>query len=221
MRCARRRAIAVLALLAAGAARLPAAEPLTLRLSSLERTWRDTVGEIAPFRQGDLVVTLSSPTQYVTLREVTIELAPDLVDGGHRGTARVQFLGRGQLVADLAMAGAVTRMDDEVTVPLQTRSVTGRFLLAAVPGGFRITPLELPAEVEVEVRSGMAENLVGLCQGMTLLTFGALDCDRLEADLARVRVPLPPVGEPFLVPAGDLAEPERAALEAYLRESGP
>ncbi len=217
----RREPAAVVALLPAlalvlGSMTAFAESPTVLRLGSLERTWRDTVGEVAPFRQGELTVALSSPSQYVTLREVELTLEPDLRDGGHRVSGRVQFLGRGQLVADLAMAGAATRLEDEVTVPLQTLSVVGRALFRVEPEGFVVTPLELPEAVEVEVRSGLAERLVGLCQGMTLLALGAIDCDRLETDLARVRVPLPPVGEPFLIPAEDLAPEEIAALSAYL-----
>src|SRR6187549_4143111 len=96
----------ILAVLLLGAVPSP---PGQFRFERFNRSYPEVVPEIAPIVQGPLTIQLSSPKSNLTLRSHFLRLEPG-PGGSHTAELRVEFLGKGRLVADLDVAGmAATR----------------------------------------------------------------------------------------------------------------
>ncbi len=166
--------------------------------------------------EGPLTVHLSSPDNHLTLRSHRLRLTP-LGDGSHRAEVVADFSGAGHLVARVELAGAVSRLDDDVEVPPQTRTVVARVVIARdADGGYRVTPLEMPPSLPVTLHSGLAGRLGDLCGSFALLPGFGLDCAAVRGALSTANVPLPAPGETFPVPTERLSAGDRARLDAYL-----
>lgn len=174
---------------------------------------------LAPVAQGPLTLRLSSPTNSLVLRSNRLRLTP-LGDGTHRAEWTAEFLGKGWLVADYDLAGVPGRLEDELVVPSQTRTVVGRVRLGHGDQGFELTPVELPATVSVAIRSRLAGQVVGLCERMSILPLMALDCAGLDGALSNAAVPLPEPGDTYLLPADRLTAEDRRQLLDYLGRNG-
>ena len=217
--------LVVAAALAAAAAGAAASEPAAAAAGAaggrefafprLNRTYHDLVGELQPIRHGPFTVRLSSPRQTIVLRSHRLELRP-AAGGVHAGTLELEVMGKGWLVGDVDAAGLATRLQDELQVPPQTLRLDGRVRLERAPDGYRVTPLELPARVEVVIRSGLVADLIGWCDRLAAVPFADFDCVGLERSLERVAVPLPPAGESYLLPDAELRDEDRLALDRYL-----
>lgn len=181
----------------------------------LNRAYKDLVGEVPEYRDGSLVVRVSSPRQSLVLRSHRLRLEP-LADGSYAARLTVEFFGQGWMVADLAFAGIAQRVEDEVQVPVQRIELAARVRIAVEKGGYRFVALELPRQVEVEVRSRLAGQVLALCDGAAVLALGGLDCSGVERRLTRVAAPLPGPGGEFFLAAAELGPAERAALDAFL-----
>jgi hypothetical protein len=205
-------------LAAASLAALGAAAEREIVFPRLNRTYENLVGELPPIQQGPFTVRLSSPRQTVLLRSHRVVLAPG-AGGAHAGRLELEILGKGWLVGDVEAAGLTTRLQDELQVPPQTLRLDGRAKIEREADGYRITPLELPKRVEVTIRSGMVNDLVGWCDRLSAMPFSTLDCSGLEHALDKVPVPLPPAGESYLLPDAELRPEDRAALDAYLESA--
>jgi hypothetical protein len=172
---------------------------------------------LEPLVQGGVTIHLASPENRLVVRSHRLRLAPQ-GDGTHWMELVVDFSGRGRVVADVDLGGgAPTRLEDEVVLPPQTRSVVGRVIIARGEGGaYEVTPVELPASVPVAFESQLAGGLGDLCR--TFAAFGGvrLDCTALEAGLSTAAVPLPEAGETYLVPGDRLGAAERERLDDYL-----
>jgi hypothetical protein len=212
----RRLPTALAAGLLATAGALLAAEPgADLSFERFNGSYSRPGVTMPPRAMGLLTVRLASPTNTLVLRSNRLRLTP-LGDGSHRAEGTAEFLGEGWLVADLEMGGAPARLEDEVVIPPQTRTVVGRVRVAHGEQGFELTPVELPATVEVAIRSRLADRVVGLCDQMSLLPFTSLDCGGIEGLLSTAAVPLPAAGDTYLLPADKLTDADRRALADYL-----
>jgi hypothetical protein len=163
-----------------------------------------------------VTVRLTSPRNSLTVRNHLLRLEPG-VGGSHSADLRVEFSGKGWLVADVDVGGAQTRLQDEVVVPPQVVNLQGRVRLRRVQGGYEVTPEELPRQVGVRIESGVGRQLVELCDSVSALPIADMDCGSLQRALSRVSVPLPAPGETFLLEDSDLTGAERQQLDGYLR----
>jgi hypothetical protein len=171
----------------------------------------------APVVYGPLTLRLSSPANALVLEESRLRLRPE-AGGGYGAEVYAAFRGQGRLVVDFDLAGSPGRLEDEMTLPRQSRTVAGRLRLAAAEGGWDVTVVELPPSVAVTLRSRLAGQLVDLCS--TVGMFLAIDCTAAGAALQRAEIPLPRPGETFFLPADKLAAPDRPRLDAFLARHG-
>ncbi len=170
------------------------------------------MGDLQPITQGPVTVDLSSPSHTLVLKSNRLVLTPE--GGAHRAHLELELLGKGQLIADLEGAGLQTRLQDELFVPPQTLSLDGKVRMRRIEGGYEVTALESPAQVELAIQSKLTNDILGLCDGVALFT--GLDCAALERALTRAKIPMPAAGGTYLLPDADLTEADRAALDAYL-----
>jgi len=197
---------------------LGAALPGQFRFERFNRSYPEVIPEIAPIEQGPLTIQLSSPKSNLTLRSHFLRLEPG-PGGSHSAELRVEFLGKGRLVADVDVAGLATRFQDDVLVPPQAATLEGRVRLAREPGAYVITTEQLPKQMKVRIQSGIAGQVVGFCDRIPALLAPDLDCERLNRLLSTATVPLPPAGESYLLEDADLTPEERSRLDAYLAGS--
>lgn len=179
------------------------------------RTYQGLGNDLAPVRQGALTVQLSSPANQLRLMDHRLELTP-LADGTHRARFVAEFVGDGELVADIDMGGVASQLEDRVVLPRQSVTVDGRLRLGHGDQGFEITPLELPEAVDLSIQSDLAGRFAGLCDSLSLIPGMILDCGAVRAGLSRARVPMPETGETYLLPAECLDEEIELRLNLYL-----
>jgi hypothetical protein len=170
-----------------------------------------------PMRQGGMTIRLRSPENHLVLRSHRVRLAP-MGDGTHWVEVVADFAGRGRVLADLDFGnGQPTRLEDEVVLPPQTRTVVGRVVIARGENGdYEITPVELPKTVAIAFESKLAGGLADLCRTVALLGGLAIDCGSVEAGLTTAAIPLPEPGETYLLPTDRMTAEDRAKLDAYL-----
>ena len=170
-----------------------------------------------PIVQGPISVRLASPRNKIVLRSHRLRLAPTYADGSYAAELQVEFFGKGELTADVDLAGHGRRLQEEVVVPPQRKVLGGRVRVArARDGGYLVTPLSMPRAIAVEIRSRLADDVVGLCENIASLPFSTLDCDGLDRALSTAVVPLPQAGEPFRLEARDVTAAERRQLDGFL-----
>lgn len=193
--------------------------PGQFRFDRLNREYTEAVPEIQPVVQGPLTVRLSATRSNLVLRNHLLRLEPGSGDS-HSADLRVEFEGRGWLVADVDVGGVASRLQDEVVVPPQAVALQGRVKLRKVREGYLVTTEQLPPRVRVKIQSGVGSRIVDVCDGFSALPLTSLDCPALEQALSRAVVPLPQPGETFLLENGELTAEERQRLDAYLRSAG-
>lgn len=208
-------AVVVLAL-AGGLAAAGVAEPsaASFTFDRFNGTYENVVRDIAPVHQGPMTVRPSSPSHTLTLEDHRLELSR-LGRGEHRARFWMRFAGQAKVVADLELAGVPGRLEDDVTIPAQERSVEARIRMVRGDEGFLITTLEMPAELEVEVRSDLGGQLVSWCEKLTFFMPGAA-CSGLDHAVSHPRLPLPKPGAEFVLKDSDLTPAEVERLRAYL-----
>lgn len=194
-----------------------AAETGVFELASVNRKYDHLASDLAPIETGGMTVQLSSPQHELALLSNRLVLRP-LGQGSYDLALQLEFSGTGSLVADLDVAGARSRLTDELTVPAQRRTLLAKVKIARSRSGYLITPLELPQELQVEIESRLGSQLVAACRPLSLLM--PLDCGGLERALTLISVPMPPPGETYLFESQRLAEGERRDLDAYLERTG-
>jgi len=183
-----------------------------LEFPRLNDTFRDMAPEIVPVSTAGMTIHLSSPSNSLTVRSHELSLEP-LGESRHRFNGRIDFLGKADLVAEFDSA-LPAGVEDQVLLPIQQVELEGEVDFVKMPGGYDITIRELPAEVEIAMQSRLANQLVTLCDVMTILTGG--DCSGLNAAFSRVRLPLPPPGETYFVADDQLTSEERRLFDDYL-----
>lgn len=182
---------------------------------SRNRTYSDLTPEALPIRKGPMTIRLSSPSQALLLRRHAVELTRR-ADGTHDALLEIEFTGGGTLVADIDVRGAMSRLEDQVLIPLQTKLVQAQVALRRSESGFVATVLERPDTITVEIRSKLAGDVVVLCRTTLLFRLLGLNCRVLEEALSAAEIPLPPVGEELFVADAELTTQEIEALESYL-----
>lgn len=193
--------------------------PGQFRFERFNRSYPEVIPDISPIEQGPLTIQLSAPKSNMTLRSHFLRLEPG-PGGSHTAELRVEFLGKGWLVADVDVGGlAETRLQDEVLVPPQAATLEGRVRLAREPGAYVITTEQLPKQMRVRIQSGIATQVVGFCDRIPALLAPDLDCEGLNRALSTAVVPLPPAGESYLLEDAELTAEERSQLDAYLASS--
>lgn len=207
-------AIGASAALAAGAER-------RLELERFNRVYEDVVGELAPLRFDPVTVRLRSPRQVISVRDHTAILRP-LGGGRVDGVLELDLLGKGELIAELDLAGRVSTISDTLILPPQIVRLEGAARIERIEGGYRVRPERLPAGVRVEIRSNLINQAVALCDTAALLSLGAIDCAPLGPALERPTVPLGAVADAELVLAdAELDAEERSALDALIAAQAP
>ena len=197
---------------------LGAVVPGQFRFERFNRSYPEVIPEIAPIEQGPLTIQLSAPRSNLTLRSHFLRLEPG-PGGSHSAELRVEFLGKGRLVADVDVAGLATRLQDDVLVPPQAATLEGRVRVTRDPGAYVITTEQLPKQMRVRIQSGIAGQVVAFCDRIPALLAPDLDCEGLNRMLSTATVPLPPAGESYLLEDADLTPQERSQLDAYLAGS--
>jgi hypothetical protein len=215
---------APLAVLAAGLAAVAAFAAddggRDFRFARLNRTYEDVATGFAPIEMDPLKVTITSPHQTVIVREHKLRLVPQ-ADGSFLGTLDLDFLGKGQLEADLDLGSVTKHLSDLVVVPPQHETVAGRVRIVKVDGGYKVTTVELPAKLGVGIESRLANDVISLCDTASFMALGSLDCGGLERSLTRPEIPLPGPGQDFFLAAAELDDAERAAFDAFLAGGSP
>lgn len=196
-----------------------AAERRVFAFDRLNRSYRMDDSEMRPVEQGPVTIHLASPRNSLVLKDHSVALTP-LGDGTHETSIVLDFLGSGDLVADLVTEGGTSsRLDDLVIVPRQAVRLDGRVRFARVPGGWDVTALRLPKVVPISIQSRLVGNLVTMCGQMGV--FLGLDCDGLDRSLSRIEVPMPEAGSVFFLPEEELTTDEARALDAFLGTAPP
>jgi hypothetical protein len=193
--------------------------PGELRFDRLNREYSDVAPEIQPVVEGPVTVRLSAPRSTLVMRNHLLRLEPGS-GGSHSADLRLEFAGRGWLVADVDIGGVSTRLQDQVTVPPQAVALQGRVRLRKVEQGYWVTVEQLPERVAVKIESGVGRQIVEVCDGVSALPLTSLDCPSLQRSLSRALVPLPAAGESFLLENRELTSAERQRLDGYLRSAG-
>lgn len=189
--------------------------PRELRFEAFNRVYTDLVGELAPFALDPVTVKLSSPKQILLVRDHVARMVP-LGGGRVEGTLEIELLGKGSLVADLDLAGRVSRLADDLILPPQRVRLDGVARLERAPGGYRILVERMPRQVHVEVRSRLIDQVVGLCEGASLLTLGSVDCGPVRGSLERPAVPLGNGSGEFFLADSELDAADLAELDALI-----
>ncbi len=210
-------ALAALLLAAPGTSRAAAA-PTEFVFSRLNGSHPHLSLAAEPAVWGPCEVRLQSPDCTLVVDSHRLELTPD-GNGAHRARFEVTASGEGRLVADVQAGTLSTRREDSVRAPLQAVTLEGRLSVERRPGGYVVTPLELPRAVSAEIHTGSAAALVAWCESSVMLRWVGADCAGLGRFLTRVSLPLPRPGEDLWVPRGELTEAEAAALDGYLERS--
>lgn len=207
-------ALSALGAFVAPAADAASAERRVFAFDRLNRSYEMDDSRMAPVEQGPVTINLSSPRNSLVLRDHSVALTP-LGDGTHEASIVLDFLGSGDLVADVVTgAGSSSRLDDLVIVPRQAIRLDGRVRFVRVADGWDVTALSLPRQVEIGIQSRLAGSLVTMCGQMAL--FLGLDCDALDRSLSRVAVPMPEAGSVFFLGEEELTAAEVRSLEAFL-----
>jgi hypothetical protein len=197
----------------------PAASSTSFSFPLINRSYSDLAPAAVPYTSGALSVALSSPRHNVVVREHRLTLTP-LADGTHRADLDVTFLGKGWMVADVELAGFATQLADEVLLPSQRKLLQGRVRLEpAAGGGMLLTPVELPKTVQVAIQSRVGNQLVGWCEGISVLPLTDVDCGELQRAVQTATVPVPQADGPIHLDADELRPEDQAALEAYRRRA--
>jgi hypothetical protein len=206
--------LAAVALAPAPRAGAQSAERRVFAFDRLNRAYQMDESQMQPVEQGPVTIYLSSPRNALILKDHSVALTP-LGDGTHDASIVLDFLGSGDLTADMVTdAGTSSRFDDLVIVPRQKIRIDGRVRFSRAEGGWDIRALRLPKVVRIDIQSRLVGNLVTMCGSMGV--FLGLDCDSLDQSLSRVEVPMPEAGSVFFLPRAELTDQEARALEAFL-----
>ncbi len=208
-----RRQVAIVGALLAVAARLFAdgTPPAVLELDYVNGVYEDLDSNLEPIRQGSLTILFSSPEHRLTVHGHQLRLTAR-GEGRVDAVLEVDFEGRGRLIADVSGIG---RFTDRVEAPRQTASARGTVRIARVEAGYLFTVVSADPVVRLEVKSGVADQILSACRAASMIPFLSLPCGGLESALALVSIPMPGPGEQFLLPAANLKADEAALLDRF------
>lgn len=196
------------------------AESASVELTRFNAEYRNLDQGIAPINQGGITILFSSPEHVFTVYSNRLELAPADAEGVLPAALEVDFEGAGRIIAEISAGSAGgNKIEDAVEAPRQTIRVEGKIRLAARPDGYLVTLVERPDTAQLDIKSQMAQNLLGLCQLFERLPFVPVDCSGLGAALSVVTAPLPEPGTELLLPNALLTEDEQSFLAGFAETS--
>jgi hypothetical protein len=190
----------------------PAAE---LELRFLNATYTGLDSGLEPITEGALTIALSSPEHRLTVYSNRLTLRPR-PNGSWDAEIAIELDGEGRLVADVDGGGIRRRFVDDVSAARQTVVASGEVAVDRAAEGYLFTLVRPGPAVAVEIRSGVAGQIVAVCRALAVLPLFDLGCDRLERGLSVARIPMPEAGTRFLLPHASLTPEERAVFEALL-----
>ncbi len=180
-----------------------------IEIGFVNGVYEDLDSNLQPIRQGSLTIRVSSPEHKLTVHGNRLTLAPR-ADGTLDAAVEIDFEGRGHLIADVETIG---RFEDRVEAPRQTSRAAGIVRLTRADGHYLFTIESADPDARLEIKSGVAHQVVGACRVFALLL--NLPCDGIEKSLTVVRVPMPGPGEQIPVRADLLTDEERAFLDRF------
>ncbi len=192
---------------------VPAANPGRFEFSQVNRSYSDLATDIAPVHLSGMTVQLESPSHELTIHANELKLVPR-EDGSYLAELSLRFSGRGELLADIRMAGVPSRLEDELVVPEQTRVLYLRVRFARGAQGYLVTTETMPKSLSVSIESRIGSNLLAVCRQVGLLL--GLNCGGLSRAFSEVDLPLPEAGETYLVEYSQLGEEGSRQLDGYL-----
>ncbi len=198
-------------LCAALAIGIPAAadDAAGIEIGFMNGVYQDLDSDLQPIQQGSLTIRVSSPEHKLTVHGNRLTLAPE--DGGTlRAAIEVDFEGRGHLIADVEGIG---RFEDRVEAPRQRARAAGTVRLTRDGDSYLFTVVSADPYARLEIKSGVARQVVGACRIFALLL--GLPCDGIEQALSVVRVPMPGPGEQIPVRADLLTDSEKTFLDRF------
>lgn len=186
-----------------------------IEIDFMNAVYTDLDSGIQPVQRGTLTIHISSPRHELIVHGNRLSLSSN-GDGTLDATLSVDFEGEGDLVAELESHGMRNKFDDQVAAPRQTVTVSGIARLEHAEDGYLMTVVEAPPSVDLEIRSDMAGDLVGLCKVFEKIPLIPVDCTGIETALTVVTAPLPGPGEQFVVPADQLTRDEKAYFDRFV-----
>lgn len=207
-----KRSLAIIGLSLLAVAAWPLEGVAVFEFPRLNMSYRDMAPEIAPVSAGGLSIQLSSPANSLTIRHHQLRL--ERLEGNrYRFYGMVDLLGKADLVAEFDAVMA-SRLDDQVLLPIQQLELSGEVEIVRDTGGYNVTTRELPEHVEIAMQSRLGNQLLSLCDLMSIFSGG--DCSSLEQAFSRVQLPLPPAGETYRIELERLTAAEIELLDGYL-----
>ena len=177
----------------------------------LNGVYEDLDSRLEPVRHGGLTVRFSSPEHHLRVHGNRLRLVA-LGGGRVAASVEVDFEGSGRLFADVEGIG---RFADRVEAPRQSAVASGSVRLARLASGYLFTVESADPFVRLEIKSGVAGQIVSACRAAAMIPFVNLPCDGLDTALSSVRVPMPGPGEQFLLPSAEMTAEERAFLDRF------
>lgn len=189
------------------------------QFKELNHPYKDVLPPLAPVTQGPLTIQLRSPHQTLDLIDNEVHAHPN-GDGTHQLFVDLEIAGRGELIADMSLAGMKQTLHDQVELPRQRKRIVATVRIHPTTDGYEITTVRLPTEVSVAIRSGVGDRIIRWCNRMAMIPFFAIDCDGLTQSLQTAVIPVPPPGGTYLLPGDQLSAEERGQIDAYLAANG-
>ncbi len=186
-------------------------DPSTIEISYLNKVYRDLDSDLEPIRQGPIVIHVSSPEHRLEVLGNRLRFSAN-EDGTVGAAIEVDFEGSGQLIADVEGFG---RFVDQVEAPRQTVRAAGTVRLSPTDGGYLMTIVTVEPSTEVQIKSQLAGQIVGVCEAAALIPLISLPCDGVAAALETVRIPLPAAGSQVLVPSDEMSSELKAYFNHY------
>lgn len=166
-------------------------------------------------RDGAVQATLSSPTHRLTIRDHSVELQP-AAEETYQARIRVNFSGEGDVIAELAMVGADTTLEDHVTAPQQEVEVNARLRFRQVDGGYEVETVELQESIEVQIESRLGGQIAGVCK--SALAFLGVQCRGIDSMFSTATIRLPEPGATYFIPDEKLSKAEQVRLNRLLEQ---
>lgn len=186
-----------------------------LEISVMNGVYENLDAGLVPFEQGPVTLSIRSPEHQLRVHGNRL-----ILERNAAGLISAEFAadveGWGQLIIDIRSAAGVSTFEDRVEVPRQWLKASGDVRLEPAGLGWTVTFVDYVHDVVgVQIRSQVTQQVVDACRTMVSLGFIVLDCDAVQAVLARVEVPLPERGSRFLIRRDLLSEAEARVFDRF------
>ena len=118
--------------------------PSIFEMPRLNQVYSNVVREVLPIRQGPITVRLNFLEHSMELKDHRLEVLRDSESSSYNFRVVVTLQGEAEVESHLEMVGLPASLKDQIHLPLQTISVSGRAEVRRDDEGFHISPQELP-----------------------------------------------------------------------------